>query len=635
YDSPNLFVIAHELGHGAFNLRHTFSPESFIAAERTTQNLMDYAGGTELWAHQWELIRDPQSVWFAWAQDESEGEASANKEYFITIDGVKALKIKIEDLKKEFNITRLLSNEELQNYPYKTIQVYILDSDKNDFKVSSLYVKNGENKGVTSEIVWGIKNEKEKDILFKARSVEKESLPMYFTSDASTYPVFNVEIIRVSPNIAYKQGGSVNRVIREDPRTFNIINEIGFSGEKVSLRPIFLTYSELNNKLLDFSTLFSRNEQCSYLVKNIKFGEKQYDSLLTLDWVEYSLIEDKTVYEIGIGEKVVKGVIKSVKDLPYITVIRSKENEETGYYVEDYYSTALGGSVTNPSLRDQNNSMKTDGFDVLGMAYKIPIIHYKNLRNVKLLLADIPRSESPSPLQYKINEQTIELGKEFTIQTPPNGTILDIKDTYGSIKGKVEFRQINESLLTPVLNIVTINTDEVGVSHSAVINDINAIYNTMNVSWKEGNHIMLKLEGALRLKNDIDLKLILDALRNHQNYRANQYYMIIWPNEDGFGGFAAPSLKDNWFITQKTYDKRIPAHELGHCSGLDEFVVNIGLIPASRRGESSDQRLQHMTTNIMGYSNQELSDANPLMDFYSWQITLVRQQISIRINTVQ
>jgi len=74
YDSPNLFIIAHELGHGAFNLRHTFSPESFIAAERTTQNLMDYAGGTELWVHQWELIRDPQSVWFAWAQEEGEGE---------------------------------------------------------------------------------------------------------------------------------------------------------------------------------------------------------------------------------------------------------------------------------------------------------------------------------------------------------------------------------------------------------------------------------------------------------------------------------------------------------------------------------------------------------------------------------
>ena len=84
YDNPNLFIIAHELGHGAFNLRHTFSPENFIAAERTTQNLMDYAGGTELWAHQWGQIRDPQNIWFAWAQEEGEGEMEKNK-YYIKI----------------------------------------------------------------------------------------------------------------------------------------------------------------------------------------------------------------------------------------------------------------------------------------------------------------------------------------------------------------------------------------------------------------------------------------------------------------------------------------------------------------------------------------------------------------------
>jgi len=35
---------------------------------------MDYNGGTELWKHQWEFIRDPQNIWFAWAQEEGEGE---------------------------------------------------------------------------------------------------------------------------------------------------------------------------------------------------------------------------------------------------------------------------------------------------------------------------------------------------------------------------------------------------------------------------------------------------------------------------------------------------------------------------------------------------------------------------------
>jgi hypothetical protein len=74
YDNPNLNIIAHELGHGAFNLRHTFSSDNFIASEMSTQNLMDYKGGVELWKHQWKLIQSPDKLLFSWAQDEQEGE---------------------------------------------------------------------------------------------------------------------------------------------------------------------------------------------------------------------------------------------------------------------------------------------------------------------------------------------------------------------------------------------------------------------------------------------------------------------------------------------------------------------------------------------------------------------------------
>jgi hypothetical protein len=85
YDNPNPHIIAHELGHGAFNLRHVFSPESFVAAQGTTKNLMDYSGSTDLWQHQWELIHDPESLWFAWAQDEKEGEGVS---YIAEIDKI-------------------------------------------------------------------------------------------------------------------------------------------------------------------------------------------------------------------------------------------------------------------------------------------------------------------------------------------------------------------------------------------------------------------------------------------------------------------------------------------------------------------------------------------------------------------
>ena len=68
-------VLAHELGHSKdFNLRHTFSEKAqHYFPERSTQNLMDYAGGSELWKYQWDLLHNPEKIFFAWAQDESEG----------------------------------------------------------------------------------------------------------------------------------------------------------------------------------------------------------------------------------------------------------------------------------------------------------------------------------------------------------------------------------------------------------------------------------------------------------------------------------------------------------------------------------------------------------------------------------
>jgi hypothetical protein len=64
-------TIAHELGHGAFRLRHTFSPEEFKAPEGSTANLMDYNNGTELKKYQWDLVHDPASI-NGWTEDDDE-----------------------------------------------------------------------------------------------------------------------------------------------------------------------------------------------------------------------------------------------------------------------------------------------------------------------------------------------------------------------------------------------------------------------------------------------------------------------------------------------------------------------------------------------------------------------------------
>ncbi len=66
---------AHELGHGVFNLRHTFSSNNVITLpEGSTQNLMDYSQGTELFKYQWDFIHNPEGGWFLW-EDSEEGAA--------------------------------------------------------------------------------------------------------------------------------------------------------------------------------------------------------------------------------------------------------------------------------------------------------------------------------------------------------------------------------------------------------------------------------------------------------------------------------------------------------------------------------------------------------------------------------
>jgi len=67
---------AHELGHGIFSLRHTFSTKNFVTLPQgTTDNLMDYSGtqATKLYKYQWDYIHDPQTMLFAWAEEEEEG----------------------------------------------------------------------------------------------------------------------------------------------------------------------------------------------------------------------------------------------------------------------------------------------------------------------------------------------------------------------------------------------------------------------------------------------------------------------------------------------------------------------------------------------------------------------------------
>ncbi|WP_346824763.1 hypothetical protein, partial [Rapidithrix thailandica] len=98
FSSQSGFVktLAHELGHGAFRLKHSFEqyPED-------RENLMDYAErGTRLRKYQWDLVHDPVAVWGLFEKDE-EGELVSEYKY------------KELDLASEVDIHKYISGEEI------------------------------------------------------------------------------------------------------------------------------------------------------------------------------------------------------------------------------------------------------------------------------------------------------------------------------------------------------------------------------------------------------------------------------------------------------------------------------------------------------------------------------------------
>ncbi|MBC6111944.1 fibronectin type III domain-containing protein [Pedobacter fastidiosus] len=87
-------TIAHELGHGAFMLQHTWADPGL--KEKSTKNLMDYAGGTELWYSQWKYMRNPDLIFRPFEGDD-EG-AYLKNSFFVAINGY-PIEIKDVDLK--------------------------------------------------------------------------------------------------------------------------------------------------------------------------------------------------------------------------------------------------------------------------------------------------------------------------------------------------------------------------------------------------------------------------------------------------------------------------------------------------------------------------------------------------------
>jgi hypothetical protein len=103
-------TIAHELGHGAFRLRHPF--DEFGLAKGTTDNLMDYGKDTKLYKYQWDNVHNPEAM-VGWLQGDDESA-------YYTLQEVEKL---LEEIKK---------NNQTNKIKLKTSRTIVTAKDLSD-----------------------------------------------------------------------------------------------------------------------------------------------------------------------------------------------------------------------------------------------------------------------------------------------------------------------------------------------------------------------------------------------------------------------------------------------------------------------------------------------------------------------
>ncbi|WP_439183215.1 fibronectin type III domain-containing protein [Carboxylicivirga taeanensis] len=148
YTGGNSQTLAHELAHGVFHLRHTFSSSNeTVIPQGHTENLMDYTNGKVLFKYQWEKIHNPDIVLFTFLEGDEEGALKGNSDTEKAIHVIEKIrcayktdrKVKFEkDTWKWFSETVTVTNfsdlYDNQTYDYIFIE---LSEDVNELEIPS------------------------------------------------------------------------------------------------------------------------------------------------------------------------------------------------------------------------------------------------------------------------------------------------------------------------------------------------------------------------------------------------------------------------------------------------------------------------------------------------------------------
>jgi len=643
-----LRTIAHELGHGTFRLRHTFS--EFPAMTRgMTDNLMDpeprvnphpergELGISRLLQFQWDLIHNPREGVFENQDEEDMMTARRRIDYAILISSRYLSHSEIRD--KNFNYARIMSDilflfdcgailidctkqvKELRRgtSPYLPYTIVYYFDEKPDLHLHPVSANRNGRLSVRND-----------------DRIEHNAVHFWTNVGELKY---GVNFRQNNPNLSYNSSGASGQ------RT-----ETGFLDRSVTVYGVKqFEYRLTDRDLLPF-------------VKSIRWNEYEAATSNLDDWITEEIAPNRQDNTITITPLFGQPVVFSVhyRPAPALTVSNVFTRTNEGSVGLDNWEL-FRGINNNPAIAE----FYTEKYTVGGNQYFLPMIiltpYAQGNIEVTMRIVDGSSITTGGLAQYRISitsdVKALTSGTllfDIPISNINTNEPIRITDMRGNLKGKIGIVTTAVNDLRRYRVVKFEYRSDKGGRHivsdfnvGRLTESLNPAFAQLGIGWNRvatttititDRDITADLVHRTGLSID-DVKKYLSGTRVEANKRrgfqqvlgklyeqkvannrpAGTHDIVFMPHNIGVNGFAAMNYYRS-FISPNANPFTV-VHELGHNLGLRHIGRDLGICD-EEEAEGDPCELRVRTNNIMGYINTEFTRNS----FWRWQRYRIRGQ---------